>query len=304
MTTKRLLIAASALAPAACGGAETETAETESEDGAATTALAEEQPTLEGDSPFVDGDDVADSTLEQERYDNGLNGPDLTGDGDVADDEFAEAEPEFDDATNNLIAESERIAADARAEAAAAGDDAQRYAANAGQEAERVAQDAERRAGEVAGSIKDSLSAERYTANETDAVIGPDGELITGSEAALLAGEWEITVPGQNVSTALVIDGRGNTATGSFGGTPVEVAVTGRNFSFDAPLTVDGEEELMTFAGTFEGDRIENGVVSAQGDGGSMTFTGVRLGDDGASERSPTDEDGIQDTSEDPNFEM
>ena len=69
MTTKlTALLAASTLVLAACGGAEVETAEIETEDGAIETAFSEEQPPLEGDSPFVDEADVAESELSEPVY--------------------------------------------------------------------------------------------------------------------------------------------------------------------------------------------------------------------------------------------
>lgn len=280
MNTKLLLIAASTLAIAACGGSDVEVAET-NEDGAE-VLLSEEQPQLEGDSPFVDGEDVADSTLDQESYDTGFDGPDLTDEGyrtdTVAGLDGDALGPDMDEgvdttgfgtATDNLITESQRIASEADRGVRTAADDMRDGARD-------MASDTRRAASDAAQTVTDGISAKRYTANNTDAYIGDDGELITGSEAALLAGTYDVALPGQTGTKTLYVTGEGDKAVGTFDGEPIEVMVTGRNFSFDAPVMMDGTEELMTFAGTFEDGMIDNGVLESQGDGMTMTFTAVR----------------------------
>ena len=270
MNTKLLMIAASTLALAACGGSDVETAAEENDltNGPVETALSEEQPTLEGDSPFVDGEDVADSRLDQESYDTGLDGPDLGRDDELADFD-TDTDFDADRSIDALVTESERLAADTRDGVAAMGDRAETAARDTMASAEQAARD-------VAAPVTDGVSAKQYTANNTDARIGPDGELITGSEAALLAGTYDVALPGQAGTKTLYITGEGDTAVGTFDGEPIEVTVTGRNFSFDAPVEMDGAEELMTFAGTFEDGVIDNGVLESQGDGTTMTFTAVR----------------------------
>ena len=175
-----LLIAASTMALAACGGTDVETAEAEYEveDRAADTTLSEatpdvDQPPLEGDSPFVDEQDVAESRMAE---------------------------------------------------------------------------------GPVLGD--DPLLRE------------PVGEPVS------LAGAYTIQIDGVDGDKTLVIDEGG--ATGTFDGEPVEIATMGDEMTFDAPLAVDGEPELMTFTGMLAEGRIDQGTVEAQGDGRSMTFVAAR----------------------------
>ena len=268
MNTKLLLIAASTLAIAACGGSDADVEVAETDANAAETLLSEEQPVLEGDSPFVDGEDVADSTLDEESYDTGLDGPDLTDDG-FGTEAVADLDDDAEHGIGALVAESERIASDAGARAAELAEDGERMAADAGTAAR-----------DVAATVTDGIAAKQFTANNTDAYINDAGELITGSEAALLAGTYEVALPGQTGTKTLYITGEGDKAVGTFDGEPIEVMVTGRNFSFDAPVEMDGTADLMTFAGTFENGVIDNGVLESQGDGTTMTFTAVRTGAD------------------------
>lgn len=97
------------------------------------------------------------------------------------------------------------------------------------------------------------------------------------AEAALIAGTYEVTIPNRQGTSTLFIEGRGTEAAGTFDGQPIDVIVTGRNFSFDAPVEMNGEEQLMTFAGTAEDGVIDNGVIEAQGDGGYLTFDARRV---------------------------
>ena len=341
MKTRMLLAAASTLAIAACGGAETETAEVEDydrddaqvaaaeteEDGALGTLLSPEQPPLEGDSPFVDEGDVAQSRLDQENLDSGFDGPDLT-DGDDLDTELAEADAELDEFGNNIEREAEefeagaeRLAANTEREFEAAGREIEAEANEFGadtrstfaaaerdveamgddveRETEQFASNATAAASTLAPTVTDGVSAKQYTAENTDAYIAQDGELITGSEAALLAGSWDVTLGDGADSLPLMIRGEGDMATGTFDGEPIEVAVTGRNFQFDAPVDMDGETSIMTFTGTFEDGEIDNGVVEAMGDGSTMTFTAERTG-----EATEMDIDTDRDASRDMNMDM
>jgi hypothetical protein len=295
MTSKTLLIAASALALAACGGADVEedvtVAETEygETDAGAETLLSAEQPPLEGDSPFVDQQDVADSRLTQRNIDSGFDGPDLTEEGYLNDDfdtaatgygtnELTDVEPDVDDIglADSELTDPEPDLDDLGTNLAATGT----AAMATGRQAMDDGMDRmERGARDVASTVTDGTTAKQYTANNTDAYIREDGELITGSEAALLAGTWNVDLPDTVTAmgdTTLYIDGRGDEAVGTFAGEPIEVAVTGRNFQFDAPLMMNGERQIMTFTGTFEDGQIENGVIESVGDGRTMDFTAMR----------------------------
>lgn len=173
MNTKLLLVAASTLALAACGGTEVETAKTQ--ENGAEVLLSEEQPPLEGDSPFVDEQDVADSRL-------------------------AEADP-----------------------------------------------------------------------------LATDAEPLAEAAPLTLAGTYGVDIDGADETKTLIVEDGGER--GTFDGEPVEIAMTDDEFSFDAPVTMDGEEQLMTFSGMFRDGMIEDGQVEAQGDGASTTFTAVREGE-------------------------
>ena len=67
-TRKMALVAASAIAIAAYGSASAQEVEPQ-DDGAVETVLTDEQPPLEGDSPFVDDQDVAESELDEPQDD-------------------------------------------------------------------------------------------------------------------------------------------------------------------------------------------------------------------------------------------
>ena len=274
MKTRMLLAAASTLAIAACGGAETDAAELQDQDGAVETLLSEEQPPLEGDNPFADAEAEAEA-------------------------ELAEADAELDAAGQEIEAEADEFATDADRTFDAIGEETGEFAADtertfdaAGQEIDEETSefaadldDAETEADEsmatadVAPTVTDGTTAKQYTAENTDAYIAEDGELITGSEAALLAGSYDVVIGEEGQSLPLEIQGEGDLATGTLDGEPIQIAVTGRNFTFDAPVDMDGETSIMTFTGTFMDGMIENGVVEAQGDGSTMTFTAERSGD-------------------------
>ena len=129
---------------------------------------------------------------------------------------------------------------------------------------------------------EDDTSPSTYTANTTDA-YSSDGNLITGSEAARLAGTYTATVPtGEGDAmedVILYIEGTGNEASGTFDGLPIEVAVTGSNLRFDAPLPGGDPNEIVTYTGTFADGQITNGVVGSQGDGTSMDWSAERTSD-------------------------
>jgi hypothetical protein len=119
------------------------------------------------------------------------------------------------------------------------------------------------------------VTAAQQTVRETDARMR-NGNLITGSEGELLAGDWTVNVPSENLELPLTISGVGNTVSGTFDGEPIDVSVTGRNLEFTAPVMVDGREYELDFAGTFENDRISNGVAEAQGDGVTLDWNATR----------------------------
>ena len=170
MNTKLMtLLAASSLALAACGSSDVETAEVETEQTGAEVALSEEQPPLEGDSPFVSEQDVAESQ---------------------------------------------------------------------------------------------TYGAETY---------GTDVEPIDGYETAMTGETYELNVDGLDAPRVLMLDTAAETAT--LDGEEYELTMDGERFSFDAPTTMQGEEQLMTYSGLYRDGMIEEGLVEAQGDGSSMGFT-------------------------------
>ena len=148
------------------------------------------------------------------------------------------------------------------------------------------------------------VTADAEAAEASEPLPAPDAKIAAVptdpteavAEAALIAGTYEVTIPNRAGTSTLFIEGRGTEAAGTFDGEPIDVIVTGRNFSFDAPVTMDGEEQLMTFAGTAEDGVIDNGVIEAQGDGGYLTFDARRVDaasmDDAATE-SDTDMDAM-----------
>lgn len=167
------LLAASTLVLAACGGTDIETADAEYdyEENAAETALSEEQPPLEGDSPAVGETDYADATASQDTYGADLGTP------------------------------------------------------------------------------------------------GTMGEY----ETAAVGETYELNIDGVEEPRVLMLDPATQTAT--LDGDAYEVAMDGERFSFDAPTTIDGEEQLMTYSGLYRDGMIEEGLIEAQGDGSSMSFS-------------------------------
>ncbi|WP_031555423.1 hypothetical protein [Parvularcula oceani] len=297
MKTKLLLAAASTFAITACGAQEvdTETAELEPQD---TQAIEQADPDeseglslssvgdLENPSAYsedeLSGDDEegyasADEMALEDDYDLAESTPEAgygTGGVEYDDDDVDIEDIDLETADAELTTPYE----DGETEMAAG--DSQSMGAD---EPMQTAQSDASGQSSDEEPVSDGVSATQYTANQTDAYVGADDNLVTGSEAALLSGTYDATImmaDGTETTKTLYIQGEGDTAVGTFGGEPIEVAVTGRNFQFDAPVMMNGEDELMTFTGTFEDGQIDNGVVAAQGgDGSTMDWTAERTSD-------------------------
>ena len=252
------------------------------------TLLSDEQPPLEGDSPFVDAEDVAESegddALVGAPYAEETTAP--IGLDDPADDDVVAAEVERDEdpladpvmgADEPMLAvtpDDEGLTSDDAPQAAEADSDlleadAPEMASDADTAAPVMAAPAGEPADPVTGREALPAQRERIAAVPTD----PNEAAV---EAAMIAGTYDVTIPGRDQTSTLFIEGRGTEAAGTFDGEPIEVVVTGRNFSFDAPVDMGGETQLMTFAGTVEDGVIDNGVIAAEGDGGFLTFDATR----------------------------
>ena len=281
-----ILAAASTLAITASAAAQdVEAPATADEDkGMLETLLSDEQPPLEGDSPLVDDEDVLESRI---------GGDDaLVGEGYAQDDADAAAPLDADDLpTAEDLAEidAEAGAADAEAPPELASDDEDAM------DAEPMTADADAPAlldadaPALASPTPGSDDADAMDAEPAPRVSGVDAltprapipaaatdPVEAAGEAALIAGTYDVTIPNVDGTRVLFIEGRGTEAAGTFDGAPIDVIVTGRNFSFDAPVEMNGETALMTFAGTVEDGVIDNGVIEAQGDGGFLTFDARR----------------------------
>ena len=139
---------------------------------------------------------------------------------------------------------------------------------------------------------------------DTNLPVQPDpvqpGEVRTpiGTQQATMAGRYDVMIDGQDRPAELVVeDGlEPGTYTGTFDGQPVDIAQTGDRFTFDAPVTTDGEPELMTFSGLSRDGQIEDGLIEAQGDGRSMSFAATRRDDAGIGQDTlGTDDTGLDD---------
>ena len=316
MNKKLALIAASVIAISAHANAHAQEAEPITEDkGMLETLLSDEQPPLEGDSPLVDEDAVVaseaegDDALIGEPYaqdeDDALTTTDtdvLTAqelsdvDGEQADPAFADTDPTVSD--DPMTTDMQDDDAPALATGAEGLDDTDRAAMTPGEAvgAAPMADDSVLETAETGtdtdvdtDTTEDAVMTADVDATEvsepSEPLPAPDAKIAAvptdpteaSAEAALIAGTYEVTIPNRPGTSTLFIEGRGTEAAGTFDGQPIDVIVTGRNFSFDAPVSMGGEEQLMTFAGTAEDGVIDNGVIEAQGDGGYLTFDARRV---------------------------
>ena len=98
-------------------------------------------------------------------------------------------------------------------------------------------------------------------------------------EPAQLAGTWDISyIAGQGgpKAAAMVLEQDGATATGSFDGIPVSIAIRGADVSFALRMTTPfGDVDEVVYAGTVDGDSIAGSALSGLG---NAPWSAVRSG--------------------------
>lgn len=109
------------------------------------------------------------------------------------------------------------------------------------------------------------------------------GDDTTGETGKIVqvGGTWTLTIaaPGQSIDAQLVLDQQGNVLTGNmnstfFGSATIKNGTaTANGFSFDATISIGGQEINTSFNGTVSDNKME-GTVSLQED--AATFTGTK----------------------------
>ncbi|MDQ3635313.1 MAG: amidohydrolase family protein [Acidobacteriota bacterium] len=109
------------------------------------------------------------------------------------------------------------------------------------------------------------------------------GDDTTGETGKIVqvGGTWTLTIaaPGQSIDAQLVLDQQGNVLTGTmnstfFGSATIKNGTaTANGFSFDATISIGGQEINTSFNGTVSDNKME-GTVSLQED--AATFTGTK----------------------------
>jgi len=104
--------------------------------------------------------------------------------------------------------------------------------------------------------------------------------LTAGAQSTNVSGNWKLTLetPNGPANPSLVLKQDGEKLTGTykgrFGESPLEGAVKGKEIKFTAKVNAQGQEFLLEYAGTVEGDTMKGKVKF--GDMGEADFTGKK----------------------------
>jgi hypothetical protein len=104
--------------------------------------------------------------------------------------------------------------------------------------------------------------------------------LTAGAQSTNISGNWKLTLEtpngAANPSVVLKQDGEKLTGTykGRFGESPLEGAVNGKEIKFTVKVNAQGQEILLEYAGTVEGDTMKGKVKF--GDMGEADFSGKK----------------------------
>jgi hypothetical protein len=101
-----------------------------------------------------------------------------------------------------------------------------------------------------------------------------------GAQTANVAGNWKLTLetPNGPANPSLVLKQDGEKLTGTykgrFGESPLEGAVKGKEIKFTVKVNAQGQEFLLEYAGTVDGDTMKGKVKF--GDMGEADFSGKK----------------------------
>jgi len=101
-----------------------------------------------------------------------------------------------------------------------------------------------------------------------------------GAQSTNVSGNWKLTLetPNGTANPSLVLKQDGEKLTGTykgrFGESPLEGAVKGKEIKFTVKVNAQGQEILLEYAGTVEGDTMKGKVKF--GDMGDADFSGKK----------------------------
>jgi hypothetical protein len=104
--------------------------------------------------------------------------------------------------------------------------------------------------------------------------------LTVGAQSTNVSGNWKLSFETQNgaANPSLVLKQEGEKLTGTykgrFGESPLEGAVKGKEIKFTVKVNAQGQEFLLEYAGTVEGDTMKGKVKF--GDMGEADFSGKK----------------------------
>jgi len=104
--------------------------------------------------------------------------------------------------------------------------------------------------------------------------------LTVGAQSTNVSGNWKLAfeTPNGAANPSLVLKQEGEKLTGTykgrFGESPLEGAVKGKEIKFTVKVNAQGQEFLLDYAGTVEGDTMKGKVKF--GDMGEADFTGKK----------------------------
>jgi hypothetical protein len=104
--------------------------------------------------------------------------------------------------------------------------------------------------------------------------------LTVGAQSTNVTGNWKLTfeTPNGAASPSVVLKQEGEKLTGTykgrFGESPLEGAVKGKEIKFTVKVNAQGQEFLLEYAGTVEGDSMKGKVKF--GDMGEADFSGKK----------------------------
>jgi hypothetical protein len=104
--------------------------------------------------------------------------------------------------------------------------------------------------------------------------------LTVGAQSTNVSGNWKLTfeTPNGAANPSLVLKQEGEKLTGTykgrFGEFPLEGAIKGKEIKFTVKVNAQGQELLLEYAGTVEGDAMKGKVKF--GDMGEADFSGKK----------------------------